>query len=153
VGAIEAKLQQAEVERAKRKLTESLDAYDYYLRAVANYCPSTMDEAKQMLRMLHRAIDLDPGFAAAYGMAAWCHSRLKGFGWTTDREQEMAETARLSRRAAELAKDDALPLAWAAFALALVVGELDEATGLIDRSLGLKVNLAIGWATSGWLRV
>jgi tetratricopeptide (TPR) repeat protein len=65
----------------------------------------------------------------------------------------MAETARLSRRAAELAKDDALPLAWAAFALALVVGELDEATGLIDRSLGLKVNLAIGWASSGWLRV
>jgi hypothetical protein len=86
-------------------------------------------------------------------MAAWCHSRHKGFGLTTDREQEMAETARLSRRAAELAKDDALPLAWAAFALALVVGELDEATGLIDRSLGLNVNLAIGWASSGWPRV
>ena len=52
-----------------------------------------------------------------------------------------------------MAKDDALPLAWAAFALALVVAELDEATVVIDRALGLNPNLAIGWASSGWLRV
>jgi TolB-like protein len=32
VGAISPKLEQAEIERAKRKPTESLDAYDYFLR-------------------------------------------------------------------------------------------------------------------------
>jgi len=32
VGKIEPKLEQAEIERAKRKPTENLDAYDYYLR-------------------------------------------------------------------------------------------------------------------------
>jgi len=53
----------------------------------------------------------------------------------------------------QLAKDDALPLAWAAFALALVVEALDEATLVIDRALELSHNLAIGWAASGWLRV
>jgi adenylate cyclase len=153
VGAIEPKLEQREIERAKHKPTDSLDAYDCYLRAVANYYPAMPSEAAEMLRFLERAIDLDPEFAAAYGMAAWCHARRKGFGWITERAQETVETARLARQAVNLAKDDALPLAWAAFALALVVQELDEATVVIDRALELNRNLAIGWATSGWLRV
>ena len=36
VGAIAPKLEQAEIERAKRKPTENLDAYDYYLRGLAS---------------------------------------------------------------------------------------------------------------------
>ena len=36
MGAIAPKLEQAEIERAKRKPTESLDAYDYYLRGMAS---------------------------------------------------------------------------------------------------------------------
>src|SRR4029078_11692834 len=35
VGAIAPRLEQAEIERSKRKPTESLDAYDYYLRGMA----------------------------------------------------------------------------------------------------------------------
>ena len=37
VGAIEPKLRQSEIERATRKPTESLDAYDFYLRALAQF--------------------------------------------------------------------------------------------------------------------
>src|SRR5438094_1065391 len=36
VGAIGRKLEQAEIERARRKPTENLDAYDYFLRGMAN---------------------------------------------------------------------------------------------------------------------
>ncbi len=36
VGAIAPQLERAEIERAQRKPTESLDAYDYYLRGMAN---------------------------------------------------------------------------------------------------------------------
>src|SRR5262245_40532722 len=36
VGAISPMLEQAEIERAKRKPTDSLDAYDFYLRGLAN---------------------------------------------------------------------------------------------------------------------
>jgi hypothetical protein len=35
VGAIAPKLEQAEIERTKRKPTDSLDAYDFYLRGLA----------------------------------------------------------------------------------------------------------------------
>ena len=37
VGAIAPKLEEAEIERAKRKPTESLDAYDYFLRGMAAF--------------------------------------------------------------------------------------------------------------------
>jgi adenylate cyclase len=46
VGAIAPKLEQAEIERAKRKPTESLDAYDYYLRGIANVHQLTRDGNK-----------------------------------------------------------------------------------------------------------
>src|SRR5207244_9428392 len=37
VGAIAPTLERTEIERAKRKPTESLDAYDYYLRGMASF--------------------------------------------------------------------------------------------------------------------
>ena len=43
VGAISPKLEQAEIERAKHKPTESLDAYDYFLRGVASAHRVTRD--------------------------------------------------------------------------------------------------------------
>ena len=44
VGAIAPQLEQAEIERAKRKPTESLDAYDYFLRGMAS-CLSWTERA------------------------------------------------------------------------------------------------------------
>jgi hypothetical protein len=41
VGAIAPRLQKAEIERSKHKPTESLDAYDYYLRGIALYAKFT----------------------------------------------------------------------------------------------------------------
>ena len=52
--------------------------------------------------MFYRAIELDPDFASAYGMAARCYSQRKTAGWTTDRAKEVAEAERLARLAAEL---------------------------------------------------
>ncbi len=43
VGAIEPKLEQREIGRAKHKPTDSLDAYDCYLRVVANHYPATQE--------------------------------------------------------------------------------------------------------------
>ena len=49
-----------------------------------------------------RAIELDPDFAAAYGMAARCYSQRKASGWVEDRARDIAEAGGLARRAAEL---------------------------------------------------
>jgi tetratricopeptide (TPR) repeat protein len=51
-----------------------------------------------------------------------------------------------------LGKDDAVALARAGHALALLVGDLDSGVAFIDRALALDPNLARGWYASGWVR-
>jgi len=152
VGAIAPKLEQAEIDRSKRKTTESLDAYDYYLRglaAVRRDTEGTVDKARELFL---RATELDSDFASAYAMAAWCYVRRKANGWMTDREKEKADTAQIARRAVELGKDDAIALTYGGFSLAYVVGDLDDGAAIIDRAVSLNPNLAVAWSYSGWIR-
>src|SRR5262249_4547881 len=135
VGAIAPKLEQAEIERSKRKPTHSLDAYDYYLRGVACVHRWTREANGEALRMFYRAIQLDPQYASAYGMAARCYSQRKVSGWMKDRLHDTAEARRLARRAAELGREDAVALYTAGMALAYVAADLDEGVPLINRAL------------------
>jgi TolB-like protein/class 3 adenylate cyclase len=153
IGAIAPKLEQAEIERAKCKPTESLDAYDYYLRGMASIYHWTKEGVSEALRLFYKAIELDPGFASAYGMAAWCYFWRRANGWMTDLEQEIAETARLAGKAAELGKDDAVALSFGGLALGYVAGDVEGGIALIDRALVLNPNLAAAWNASGCLRV
>jgi len=153
VGAIAPKLEQAEIERARRKPTVSLDAYDYYLRGMACVHQWTREANDEALSHFYRAIQLDPKFASAYGMAARCYVQRKAGGWVTDRTRDAAAAERLARRAVELGPDDAVALCTAGFALADVVGDLGDGDALIDRALALNPNLAWAWLFSGWVKV
>jgi TolB-like protein len=153
VGAVMPKLEQAEIERAKRKPTESLDAYDYYLRGVAIIDRITKDANDEALRLFNRAIDLDTDFALAYARAAQCYVFRKMNRWMIDPNKELPEAARLARRAAETGRDDAGALAIAGYVLAYVVGDLDSSAAYIDRALLLNPNLAGAWGVSAWLKV
>jgi len=153
VGAIAPRLEQAEMARAKRKPTDSLDAYDYYLRGMASYYLRTKEGINEALPLFEKAIAIDPSFASAYGMAAWCHAWRKINGWMTDPVRETAQTEQLARRAAELGPDDAVALSRGAHALTFVIGDHDTAASFVDRALALNPNLAGAWYASGWVRV
>lgn len=152
VGAIAPQLERAEIERAKRKPTESLDAYDYYLRGTAKLHSGTREAIEAALPLFYKAIELDPEFASAYGMAAWCHLWRKVNGWMVDRPREIAEGARLARLAVELGRDDAVALTRAGHALGHFTGDLDAGIALIDRAMLLNPNLASAWFLGGFLR-
>jgi adenylate cyclase len=153
VGAIFPKLQQAEIERARRKPTENLDAYDYYLRGMAAYdVPGkweNRDANDDALRLFCKAIQLDPDFATAYARAAMCFMRRKSNGWMLRLEQETSQAGQLASQAARLGQDDAAALSRAGFVFARVVGNLDAGAALIDRALQLNPNLAFAWLFSG----
>ena len=153
VGAIAPKLEQAEIERAERKPTESLDAYDCYLRGMAGYHRWTSEGNNDALSHFYRAIELDRNFAPAYGMAARCYVQRKGGNWIADRAREISEARRLARRAEELGKDNPAALWTAGWALAYVVGDLEDGDALIDRALALNPNLTVALAVSGWVKV
>jgi TolB-like protein/class 3 adenylate cyclase len=153
VGAIAPKLEHAEIERIKHKPTDSLDAYDCYLRGMAAVHLWTREGNEQALAMFRRAIDIDPDFAAAHGMAARCYAQRKGSGWMVDVAAEIAEAERYARRAAILGRDDAIALCAAGLALALVVGDIDAGADLTERSTLINPNLATAWLFSSWVNV
>ncbi|WP_223529028.1 winged helix-turn-helix domain-containing tetratricopeptide repeat protein [Pseudomonas sp. GL-R-19] len=152
VGAIAPQLERAEIERAKRKPTESLDAYDYYLRGMAKLHSGSREAIEQALPLFYQAIELDAEFASAYGMAAWCHFWRKLNGWMTDRPAEIAEGIRLARLAVTLGRDDAVALTRGGHALAHLAGEVDAGIALLDRARLLNPNLAPAWFLGGILR-
>jgi tetratricopeptide (TPR) repeat protein len=153
VGAIAPQLERAEIQRAKHKPTDSLDAYDYYLRGMASFHQGNREGMNEALPLFYHATERDPDFASAYAMAAACHFWIKFNGWITDRSQVMSEGARLARRAIELGKDDAVALARGGHALANFVGDLDTGIALIDKALLLNPNLAAAWFLGGFVKI
>ena len=151
-GAIAPQVELAEIERAKSKPTASLTAYDCYLRGLALVHRGTRESVQEALPLFHRSIELDPEFAAAHAMTAWCYFWRKVNGWSTNRAKETADGARLARRAVELGRDDAVALTRGGHALAHLAGDLDGGIALLDRAIFLNPNLASAWFLGGFLR-
>jgi TolB-like protein len=152
IGAISPRLEQAEMARAKRKPTESLDAYDHYLRGMASLYRWTREGLEEALPQFYKAIELDPDFAAAQGAAAWCYFWRMANGWMSDREQETAEVSRLVGNVAIAGQDDAVALAFSGLALGYVIGDYEAGSALADRALVLNPNCAAAWSASGCLK-
>ena len=75
VGAIEPSLRQAEIELAKRKRPDSLDAYDLYLRALPHAQVAMPGDGEKALSWLNKSLALEPDYAAAHALAAWCYEQ------------------------------------------------------------------------------
>jgi TolB-like protein/tetratricopeptide (TPR) repeat protein len=151
VGAIAPKLEQVEIERAKRKPTDRLDAYDYYLRGMADLGQWTREANADALANFTHALERDPNFAAAYGNAARCYVQRKAAGWSIDRDHEIVETERLAKLAVKYGREDAVALCTAGMALSYVVGDLENGNGYIDQAIHLNPNMAWAWMFSGWI--
>jgi adenylate cyclase len=150
-GIIEPKLRHAEMQRARRKPTESLDAYDLYLRALAQYNVSP-EGNREALQLLRRAIEIDPKYAAPYGLAARCYVFQQSWGWVPPSDPALAEGVRLAKLAASLGRDDPETLSMAAMTLRQLGGDVQGALALIGRALALNPNSALAWRISGSLQ-
>jgi TolB-like protein len=153
VGALAPHLERAEIERARHKPTERLEAYDYHLRGMWKFRQFTRSAVDEALPLFSEAIKRDPEYASAYAMAAWCYSLRKIDRWLTDPEREIAEGTRLVRRAVELGQNDALALTSSVHALVHLTRDLDGGMASADRAVALGPNLAAGWLTGGFVRI
>jgi TolB-like protein/class 3 adenylate cyclase len=152
-GAILPQLERAEIERAQNKPTESLQAYDYYLRGLASSYKFTREANLEILELTKAANSIDPNFALSYAFGAFAFTQRKAFGWTTDLASEISEARRLAERALELDKNDARVLAQAGFALGYVVEDVEKAAVLIKRAVQLDPNLVPARLWLGWINV
>ncbi len=153
VGAIAPKLEFAEIERTTHKPTSSLDAYDYFLRGMAAFHHWTVEENAKALNNFCQAIEIDPTYASAHGMAARCINQLSVVDPSAVDAEKIAEAERLARRAADLGRNDALALCMAGITLGFVVRDVRGGAALTERALALNPNLAVAWYSNGWLNV
>jgi adenylate cyclase len=151
VAVIEPNVQLAEIERMKRKPVANLDAYDLLLRAHQLEYEFTAEGFDAALRCSEQALVIDPNYAQAMALAAYCYAERSQQGWLKDRALETSQGIRLAARAVELAKSDSNVLWMAAYAARQLSMDAQLAKELAYRSLQLNPNSAIALAMSGWI--
>jgi adenylate cyclase len=142
VAAIEPSVRRAEIERAKRKRPENLDAYDLVLRATPLADTGMPDGASQALPFLERAISLDPNYALAHGQAAFCHEIL--YIRAGRREETRSAAIHHAHSAIALGPDDASALVYGGIAIGLV--EHDRALAQEVFESARAVSPSAAWA-------
>jgi TolB-like protein/tetratricopeptide (TPR) repeat protein len=144
VSAIEPSLQHAEFERLKYKPTDKFDAYDLMLHALQQWHQFTEASFQAALDCLDRAIVIDPSYAPALAMAAYCYAHRRQQGWAKDIEAEASKGLRLASKAVDLAKDDGNVLWMAAAAVWQLELNRQRARELARRSVAANGNSVWG---------
>jgi adenylate cyclase len=146
-GIIEPTLRQSEIERARRKRPDSLDAYDLYLRALPDAFAAMPEDADKALALLGKAIELEPDFAAAHAIIAFCHEQRYLRGGM--QEETRIAALRHARHAIAAGGDDAAALATAGFVIAVAGHDYETALTAFDRSFALSSSsaLALGYSS------
>jgi adenylate cyclase len=149
-GVIEPTLRQSEIERARRKRPDSLDAYDLYLRALPDAFASMPEDADKALALLGKAIELEPNYAAAHAIIAFCHEQRYLRGGMQEATRNAA--LRHARQAIAAGGDDAAALATAGFVIAVAGRDFETALTAFDRSFALSSSLAFALGFSSIVR-
>jgi adenylate cyclase len=150
---IEPMVREAEIARARRKPAASLEAYDYYLRALPYRPIQSTDAPREALKLLRKTIELDPQFAPALAFAACCYQKLHDQGYASLKSHEVARAIRFARRAIEADPLDALAFCQAGHVLVSLAHDTVAGIECVDRALQMNPNLGEAWARSAWVRV
>jgi adenylate cyclase len=120
------------------------------MRALPFVFASQPDAARRALELLDRAIEIDPDYGLATGLAAWCHGQLVMYNGTLTPAEDRTRALRLTRRAAVLDDDDPLVLV-SRCAVHIMAGEFDAAEALVTRALAADPCFGWAWGRSAWL--
>jgi adenylate cyclase len=151
VAAIEPKLKLSEIEFAVRRRPDNLSAYDLYLRALPRFYSMTRDGLDDALQFSYRALDKDPRYGAA-ALLAMSSIVFKIYqGWGSDVKSEFAEAMRVGSLALAVDSDDPDALAQMGRGTAVLMGDYEAASQMVDRAVALNPNSVSAWTQRGWV--
>jgi adenylate cyclase len=149
VGVIEPSLRVAEIRRANAKPTESLDAYDLYLRAIQGFYEPTRENFDKALAQLKRAIQIDPDFATAKGFLALISVAQFSQGWSN--AEDKAYAIALARDVLARGRNDPIGLLGAGFAIAGLAAEYEKGLRAVEAALELNPNSSQALYSAGFI--
>jgi adenylate cyclase len=152
ISAIQPKLLQVEIDQAARR-PNNLSAYDHYLRANRQYYTMTPEGVADAIRLLDRALEIDPRYSAAASLAILCHTLNLLLGWSVDPQFDAKEATRLSQLVLSVDENDPETLACVGWAKAFISGDAATAAEMVDRAVALNSNSAIAWSYRGFVYI
>ncbi len=148
VGVVAPRVREVEIQQAFLKRPESMDAYDYFLQALALLWRLDESEFSRAGALVQRAIALDDSYATAYALAAEWHGLRIGQGWSPDANADSRESVRLAEAA--VARDGSNP--WALSLLghykSYLFRDYDAALSLFDRATTASPSNSWAWGRS-----
>jgi adenylate cyclase len=134
----------AEIQRARSERSQSLDAWDRYLRALPPFYAMDRAGYEEVKALLGEAIEIDPKFAAAHATLARCYVHAGLHGWGISAREDIAKAEEFARKA--IAFDEQEPLGHLALGLVHIFRtEPGRAVNELNRALELRPNLTIAY--------
>jgi adenylate cyclase len=148
MAALAPSVERAEMDRSTRKAA-NLHAYDFLLRALAEYYKMTVQGIDRAQGFLQQSLALDSTFARSHALLAATYAARVANSWSNDLSADSAAAERSARTAMELDNNDAFVLTQYGHVLAQLYFRREEARALYDRAIELNPNLAVAWALRG----
>ena len=117
VGVIEPQIRHAEIERSRRKRSESLDAYDLHLQALWRMDSGGAEANAEAHALWMRAVALEPNYGPFLAGAIWSLTRRVEMGWPMLTGDDRTACLDLVRRALAAAAGDPAVLAQCGYTL------------------------------------
>ena len=146
VAAIEPTVRKAEIERARSKHPENMDAYDLLLQALPHIYHVHPDSNLKALGLLMQAIDLDPEYAPALAHASWGLVQRITRPWDDYGENDPGLAISLAQRALAVGSDDAQAVVLGGFTLVML--REDYLTGLAAIRRAVDLNPGSGFVNA-----
>jgi adenylate cyclase len=142
VGSIHPELYAAEMRRAREKPVESLDVWNYAVRARWHVLRLAREDNSEAKRLFGKALELEPDYVPALAFLVYCHICDVLFGWSQAPPESIKEARRLARKAASLDENDP----WVQCALGFtefIAKNPDAAIAHYRRAIELNPNFAL----------
>ena len=149
-GAVYPSVRKAEIERARMKRPDNLEAYDLVMRSLPHLWAHRMHENPEAIALLDQSLKLDPHYGLAAALCAWAHAQQIVYNWTDDVEGERSKGLALIETAARHIGDDATGLTALATAVMLLEGNAQRALGFVERAVLVDPNHAWAWMRRGF---
>jgi TolB-like protein/cytochrome c-type biogenesis protein CcmH/NrfG len=138
----------AEIERARGKRPDDLDAWDLYLRGKAGYHRMTKQDVDRAIADLEKATTIEPEFPGAVALLGLCHAHVGMRGWIHPARPAFEKARAYAEQAVR--QWPTSPETNQSLAMVeLVTGHSAEAVRVAQRAIELNPNYAEAYAVLG----